>query len=176
MTLNYQMICIQCQIFKITSNESLKKCDKSPINPPIHIYINGINKGLVFKIKDGYMPELQTPETMKLFGSTKKLIDKIKGGENVPSLEVVKIVLVQCNLEDDQYHQNSEVLYNFMPNKSYSYLLNVEPSNLVFLKPCNTEFDEIIITFNDQNCRLPEREDKVNLTFLINEQNWYLIL
>ena len=38
-----------------------------------------------------------------------------------------------------------------MPNKSYSYLLNVEPSNLVFLKTYNSEFDEIIITFTDQN-------------------------
>ena len=46
--------------------------------PPNHVYINRINNRLVFKIKDGYKLELQTPETMKLFGSTKKLIDKIK--------------------------------------------------------------------------------------------------
>ena len=57
-----------------------------------------------------------------------------KNGENVPSLEVVEIVLVQCNLVDNQYQQKSEVLYNFMTNKSYAYFLNVEPSNLVFLK------------------------------------------
>ena len=47
--------------------------------------------------------ELQTPETMNLFGSTKKLIDKTKNGENVPSLEVVEVVLVQYNLVDKQY-------------------------------------------------------------------------
>ena len=46
--------------------------------PPNHVYINRINNRLVFKIKDGYKLELQMPETMKLFGSTKKLIDKIK--------------------------------------------------------------------------------------------------
>ena len=57
-----------------------------------------------------------------------------KNGENVPSLEVVEIVLVQCNLVDNQYQQKSEALYNFMTNKSYAYFLNVEPSNLVFLK------------------------------------------
>ena len=57
----------------------------------------------MFKIKDGYRLELQTIETMKLFGSTKKLIDKTKNGENVPSLEVAEIVLVQCNLVDNQY-------------------------------------------------------------------------
>ena len=65
--------------------------------------INRINNRLVFKIKDEYNLELQTPETMKLFGSTKKLIDKTKNGENVPRLRVAKVVLVQCNLVDNQY-------------------------------------------------------------------------
>ena len=123
----------------------------------------------MFKIKDGHKLELQAPETMKLFGSTKKLIDKTKNGENVPSLEVVEVVLVQCNLVDNQYQQKSEILYTFIPNKSYAYLLNVELSNLVFLKTYNTELDEIIITFTDQNCRPLEIEEKFNLTLLINE-------
>ena len=48
----------------------------------------------MFKIKDGYKLELQTPETMKLFGSTKKLIDKTKNEEKLTSLEVVEVVLV----------------------------------------------------------------------------------
>ena len=91
-------------------------------------------------------------------------------GENVQSLEVVEVVLVQCNLVNNQYQQKSEVLCTFTPNKSYAYLLNVEPSNLVFLKTCNTEFDEIIITFTYQNGRPLEIEDKVNLTLLINKQ------
>ena len=88
---------------------------------------------------------------MKLFDSTKKLRDKIKNGEKVPSLEVVEVVLIQCNLVGTQYQQNSEVLYTFMANKFYVYLLNVEPSNLVFLKTYNIESDEIIITFTNQN-------------------------
>ena len=71
---------------------------------------------------------------MKLFGSTKKLVDKTKNGEKVPSLEVVEVVLVQCNLVDNQHQQKSEELYTFTPDQSYTYLLNVEPSNLVFLK------------------------------------------
>ena len=57
----------------------------------------------MFEIKYGYKLELQTPETMKLFGSTKKLIDKTKNGENIPSLEVAEVVLVQFNLVDNQY-------------------------------------------------------------------------
>ena len=85
-----------------TSAERLK------LNPPNHVYINRINNRLVFQIKDGYKLELQTPETMKLHGRTKKLIDKTKNGENVPSLEVVEVVLVQYNLVDNQCQQKSE--------------------------------------------------------------------
>ena len=57
---------------------------------------------LVFKIEDEYELELKTPESMKLFGSTKKLIDKTKNGENVSGLKVVEVVLVQCNLVYNQ--------------------------------------------------------------------------
>ena len=85
------------------------------------------------------------------------------------SLEVVKVILVHCNLLDNKYQQKSEVLYTFTPDKSYVYLLNIESSNLVFLKTYTTEFDEIIITCTDQNCRSLEAEDKVNLILLINK-------
>ena len=78
------------------------------------------------------------PEIMKLFGSTKKNNRQTKNREKVPSLEVVEVFLVQCNLEDNQYQQIFEVLYSFTSNKIYAYLLNVEPRNLVFLKTYNT--------------------------------------
>ena len=52
---------------------------------------------------------------------------------------------------------------------SYVYLLNVEPSNLLFLKTYNTEFDEIIITFPDQNFRSLEIENNDNLALFINK-------
>ena len=96
----------------------IKKHETLPPNPLIHIYINRINNRLELKIKDRYKLELQTPETMKLFGSTKK-------GDNIPSLEAVEAILVQCNLVNKQYQQKSEILYTFMPNISHSYLLNV---------------------------------------------------
>ena len=60
------------------------------------------------------------------------------------------------------------MLYTFSPNKSYAYLLSVEPSNLVFLKTYNTEFDETIIIFIDENGKPLEVKDKVNLALLIN--------
>ena len=91
---------------------------------------------------------------MKLFGSTKTLIDKTRNGKNVLSLQVVEIVLSQCILLDNQYQQKSEVSFTFMDKKSYACLLNVELSNLVFLKNCSHEFDCIAIAFIDQNGRL----------------------
>ena len=92
----------------------------------------------------------------------KKLINKTKNQEKIPSLEVVEVVLVQCNSVNNQYQQQSEVLCTFTPNKSYAYLLNFEPSNL-------DEFDEINIIFTDQNGRLLETKYKVNLTLFINK-------
>ena len=68
--------------------------------------------------------------------------------------------MVQCNLVANQYQQKSEVLYTFTPNKSYAYLLNVEPSNPVFL----------FFLFTDHNGRLLKIEYKVNLTLLIRIQ------
>ena len=90
--------------------------------------------------------------------------------------QVVLVVLVQYNLVDNQYQQKSEVLYTFTLNKSYVYLLNVEVSNLVSLKTYTREFDEIIITFTDQNYRPLEIEDKIDLTLLVNKQKWRDIL
>ena len=95
-----------------------------------------------------------------------------ENGENIHSLQAVEVVLVQYNLVDNQYRQKTEVLYTFTPNKSYAYLLDVEPSNLVFLKTCNTEFGEIITTFTDQITRPSKTAEKVNLTLLITKQKW----
>ena len=83
--------------------------------------------------------------------------------------QVVLVVLVQYNLVDNQYQQKSEVLYTFTLNKSSVYLLNVEVSNLVSLKTYTREFDEIVITFTDQNYRPLEIEDKIDLTLLVNK-------
>ena len=81
----------------------IKKPEKLARIPLIYVIINKANIRLLFKTKDGYNLELQMPETMKLFDTTKKLIDKAKNGEKVPSLEVVELVLVQINLVYNQY-------------------------------------------------------------------------
>ena len=83
--------------FIIKNHEALTK------NPPIWIYQNKIKNRTTFKIKTGYKLELLTPETMKLLGSSKKVIDKDKNSENVPKLEFVDVVLVHCNLVKNDY-------------------------------------------------------------------------
>ena len=67
----------------------IKSHDTLTTIPPIHVYNNRINNRLVFTTKLEYKLELQTPETKEKFGSTRKLRDKTKNGENVPSFEVV---------------------------------------------------------------------------------------
>ena len=79
---------------------------------------------------------------------------------------------MHCYLVNSQYQQKSEVLCTFTQNISYSHLLNVKPSNLVFLKTYNTEFDNISITFTDQNDGPLEIEDNLSLTLLIDEWEW----
>ena len=47
---------------------------------------------------------------MKLLGSTNKVVDKDKNGENVPKLESAEVVLVHCNLVKNDYQHPSKVL------------------------------------------------------------------
>ena len=79
-------------------------------NPSIKVYINKIENKITFKIKTGYYLELSTPETMELRGSTESKITKDKNGENVPHLEIVELVLVHCNLVDNDYQEDSRIL------------------------------------------------------------------
>ena len=80
---------------------------------------------------------------MKLLGSTKGKITKDKNGENVPHLEIVELVLIHCNLVNNNYQQNSRILYTFAPDKSFGSLLQISPPNHIFLKTFNSEFQEI---------------------------------
>ena len=94
----------------------------------------------------------------------------------VKMYRVIEVVLVKSNLADNQYQQNLGRYILYMPNKSYDFLLIVEPRNLVFLKIYDTVFDDIIITLTGQSCRQLEREENVNFTLLINKQKLHVIL
>ena len=76
--------------------------------------------------------ELLIPGTMKLLGSTKNTIDRVKNGKNVPHLEITEVVLVHCNIVNNRYQQDSRVLYTFVPNKPFGSLLEISPANHIF--------------------------------------------
>ena len=94
----------------------LKKHGKNIDNPSVKIYVNKIENRITFRVKNGYILELLTPGTMKLRGSTENKITKDKNGENVPHLGITEVVLVHCNIANNDYQQDSRVLYTFIPN------------------------------------------------------------
>ena len=144
-----------------------KKHSENVDDPSIKIYVNKIENRVTFEIKNGYFLELLTPETMKLLGSAESKITKEKNGENVPHLEIVELVLIHCNLVNDNYQQNSQILYTFVPNKPFGSLLEISLSNHIFQKIFDSEFQEIKVLFTDQTSKLLDVEDKINLTIIV---------
>ena len=149
----------------------LKKHEENTDKPSIKIYVNKIENRITFKIKNGYSLELLTKETMKLLGSTESKITKDKNGKNVPHLEITVVVLVHCNIVNNNYQQDSRVLYTVVPNKSFGSLLDICPSNHIFLKTFNSEYDEIAVWFTDQDSQPLKREDRINLTWFTDQNS-----
>ena len=131
------------------------------------MYSNKIKNRILFKIKNGYKLELLTPETTKLLGSTKNVVDKDKNSENVPKLESVEVVLVHCNLVKNDYQHASKVLFSFVPNKQFGQLLNIYPHVFTMMNTVNTGFSSVEVWFTDQSSKALEIEDNVNLTLII---------
>ena len=82
---------------------------------------------------------------MKLLGTTKNKTTKDKNGENVPHFEIIEAVLVHFNIVNNDSQQDSRVLYTFVPNKPFGSLLEISPTNHIFLKTFNSEYDKIKI-------------------------------
>ena len=104
------------------------------------------------------------PEKMKLLGSTKSKIIKDENEENLLHVEITEVVLIQCNIVNNDYQQDSKALCTLVPNKSFGQLLNILPRNFIFLKTLNSEFSYIEIWLTDKNSEPPEIEDKINVT------------
>ena len=104
---------------------------------------------------------------MKLLGSTKKDVDQDKVGEDVAKLESVEVVLVDCNLVNNNYQQVSKALFTFVPNKQFGQLINILPHSQTMLGTTNTEFSFIGVWFTDQKSEPIETDDNVNLTVII---------
>ena len=84
-----------------------------------------------------------SPETMKLLESTKNNVNQDKDGEDVPKLESVEVVLMHCNLVNNNYQEVSKVLLTFVPNKQFAQLINIAPHSLIMLSTTNSEFSSI---------------------------------
>ena len=97
----------------------------------MRIYVNKVENRITFKIKTGYHLELLMPEAIKLLESTKSKITKEENGKNVLHLEITEIVLMHCNISNNNYQQDSRLLhiFVFVPNKSFGQLLNISPKN-----------------------------------------------
>ena len=104
---------------------------------------------------------------MKLLGSTKKDVDQDKDGEDVPKLESVEVVLVHCNLVNNNYQQASKVLFTFVSSKQFGQLINILPHSLTMLSTTNAEFSSIKVWFTDQNSEPLEIEHNVDMTLII---------
>ena len=86
----------------------------------------------------------------------------------MPHSEITEVVLLHCNIVNNDYQQDSRVLYKFVPNKSVGQLLDISPKNFIFLKTFDSEFPYIEVWFTDQNSKPLETEDKTNITLAIN--------
>ena len=99
---------------------------------------------------------------MKLLGSTEIKITKDKNGENVMHLGVTEIVvIVHCNIVNNDYQQDSRVLHTFVPNKPFRSLLEISPTIDIFLKSIKKNQS------TDQNSQPLAIENRINLTLAI---------
>ena len=86
----------------------------------------------------------------------------------MPYLKITEVVLVHCNIVNNNYQQNSRVLYTSVPNKSFDQLFDISPKSFIFLKTFDSEFLYIEVWFTDQNSKSLELEDKINITLVIH--------
>ena len=108
---------------------------------------------------------------MTLLGSTKNQITKDKNGENVPHLEITEIVLVHCNIVNNDYQQDSRVLCTFVPNKPFGSLLEISQTNHIASGVAANSTDKKAIF---KNCAsFTNCISKINNTQTDNVEYWY---
>ena len=91
-------------------------------------------------------------------------------------LEFTKVVLIHCNIINNDYQQDSRALYTFVTNESFGQLLEISTKNFIPLKTFNSEFSYIEVWFTGQNFKPLEIEDKINITFVLIGRNVLVIL
>ena len=105
---------------------------------------------------------------MNLLERTNSKITKNRNDVNLPHLEIIEVILVYCNIANNNYQHNSKVWYRFIPNKLFGQLLDLLFKNIIFLKTFNSEFSVIKVWFIDQSSKALDTEDKINITLVIN--------
>ena len=134
---SYEISDIQDYFLKMIQNHEPKI--ETNKESPILIYPNGVKNTISFKIKTGYKLKLLTSQAEKLLGDG-PIIDKDKVSKNVSQLDRVEYVLLHCNIVQIDYLQNSKLLYEFVPDKTFGKLISVKPP--VFIQ-CKTSLEKI---------------------------------
>ena len=106
---------------------------------------------------------------MRLLGDG-TIIDTTQNSENVPKLEIVRNVLVFCNLVENAYLQDSKLLSSFVPNSRSGSLLSIAPHVLKYCDTVDSIFDYIEISLTDQNGRPLQIDDDITALIIIKNQ------
>ena len=93
--------------------------------------------------------------------------------KNVPHLEIREVVLVHCNIFNNNYQRDSIVLSTFVPNKPLGSLLEILPTKFIFLKTFKWEFQKVYAYFTNKNSQPLETEDRIKLTLVIKWYGYY---
>ena len=95
----------------------------------------------------------------------KSNITKDENVGNVSHFKITEVILVHCNIVNNDYQHDSRVLYTFFANTSFGQLLDISPKNVIFFKTFNSEFLFIKVWFTGQNSKPLEIEDKLNFRY-----------
>ena len=68
------------------------------------------------------------------------------------------------------FENNFQFLHTFIPNKLFGQIVDISPETFIFLKTFNLEFSYIEVWFPDQNSKLLEIKDKINVTLVLVKQ------
>ena len=85
----------------------------------------------------------------------------------MPHFEITEVLLVHCNIVNNDYQQDSRVLYTLVPTKPCGTLWEISPKNHIFLKTYNSKFQDIEVWFTEQNSQSLEKDYRINLSLVI---------
>ena len=79
--------------------------------------------------------------------------------DKILHLEITEVVLVHCNIVNNDYQHKLRVLYIFVLNKSFGQLIHISRKTFIFSKAFNSGFSYVEVWFTDQNPKLLEIEE-----------------